>query len=177
MITSWFQHTLATPTPNTLPCTFQEQDVRQRYLRTRHELYPFQLTFGVEALVGSDNIPNWYLESYSTDAQTRSCREGIPPRKYLVDPMSNSMCPWYYENEYEADRFPAVISKARCRCVSCLNPITSRLDRHLTCRPIKYRMNVLKLSGCVEGLLKYNVTTIDVPVACACMRNTIESHS
>lgn len=173
VVLSWCHQVVTTPTADSLPCTFQDLNVTQRYQRTKQGFYPFQPALGIEALVDSDNIPNWQIPSYDQGSQISRCRQGVSPNIRLNNPTSRSLCPWYYQTDYQEDRFPAIISKAKCRCKHCLNPTTSMIDRDLSCRPIKYRMPILKLAGCVEGLLKYNMTSVEVPVACACMRNPI----
>lgn len=159
------------PSSNNLQCVFPNDVLRERYERTKQNFYPYQHAFGIEAFNETESMPSWLISSYDEEQQVTVCPENQSPRPWRASPMSDSVCPWYYENDYKPNRFPAIVSRAVCSCRECLNPTTSNVDPSYTCKEIKYKIQVLEKVDCIEGLFRYNLTTLDVPVACACLRN------
>ncbi|CAH1269900.1 Hypp4254 [Branchiostoma lanceolatum] len=57
-----------------------------------------------------------------------------------------SVCPWRYEDDFKADRFPhtlrvAVKTHTGSRCI---DPATGAPRRDLRCLPVEYKLNVLR---------------------------------
>ena len=76
-----------------------------------------------------------------------------------------SMCPWYYIHNIDEDRFPAILTEARCKCPNkCLaNPT-------LPCDPINYNILVLRKNTavCDGDYYTYDVGYQPIAVGCTC---------
>ena len=81
-----------------------------------------------------------------------------------------STCPWVYRSHYDADRYPSTILQAECRCQGCLDRQGLGQDADMECRPVIYRMQVVRRHQEVDGTYKYVPDWYDVPVSCACTR-------
>ena len=124
---------------------------------------PFNQTIQQRQTITPDDMP------YPDVATTTTC----PAEHEVREDWSTSAaatCPWTYEEDHDADRYPSVIARAVCRCQGCLDPYTGKASPDLECREVMYTMGVLRNNGCVEGVLKYDFEWYKVPVACTCMR-------
>ncbi|XP_072045635.1 uncharacterized protein [Amphiura filiformis] len=73
-------------------------------------------------------------------------------------------CPWDSVYDYNENRIPAYIKKARCLCENCMD----REDRG--CQEIKHPIKVWTKDNCTDGYQMYRMETIQVPVACICVK-------
>ncbi|XP_070556872.1 interleukin 17-like protein [Ptychodera flava] len=82
---------------------------------------------------------------------------------------NRSTCPYYYSYQTEEDRIPRTLTIVNCVCEYCIADDNSF---HLlnTCQQITQAIPVLRRKGCMDGLYKYELEMVDVPVACACLR-------
>ncbi|XP_060554461.1 interleukin 17-like protein [Ruditapes philippinarum] len=85
-----------------------------------------------------------------------------------------SSCPWYHIIEFDSDRIPLTLLKARCTCVNCLVPMRNgyRRDRNATsgsCKEVSYHMPVIR-RHCVGGEFQYRIAIENIPVGCTCQR-------
>ena len=72
------------------------------------------------------------------------------------------LCPWRYECDYDKNRIPQYLWKARC--FDSLGEYTSR--------PVSYRVPTLKLDNICNPFqtnMSWKLEIIDVPVACVCV--------
>ena len=106
---------------------------------------------------------------HSSDNDVAEC-----PLKEVVTEYSGvdqaSTCPWVYTTDYDADRYPSTILQAECRCQGCLDRQGLPQDMDMQCRPVTYRMQVVRRHRETDGTYSYVMDWYDAPVACACMR-------
>ncbi|XP_078608544.1 uncharacterized protein LOC144880302 [Branchiostoma floridae x Branchiostoma japonicum] len=93
-----------------------------------------------------------------TDSGSGSDSDDLPAhyRRHLSQPpipfddganiQGRSVCPWRYEDDFEANRFPhtlrvAVKTHTGSRCI---DPATGAPRRDLRCLPVEYKLNVLR---------------------------------
>ncbi|XP_072051778.1 interleukin-17C-like [Amphiura filiformis] len=98
-------------------------------------------------------------KEYFVESAKPPCPSGKPVGTELNDVAS---CPWDFTDDYDEDRIPAVIKKARCLCENC----NGRFD--MGCKEIKQPIKVFKKDICTKGYQMYRMETINVPVGCAC---------
>ena len=77
-----------------------------------------------------------------------------------------TLCPWEYVHNVDMDRFPPILTTAKCKCEKCLNAQNYR------CMPIFYAIDVLKKS-CFGDSFRWIRKTELIAVACACTRPSV----
>ncbi|XP_022089885.1 interleukin-17F-like [Acanthaster planci] len=84
----------------------------------------------------------------------------------------SATCPWRYETDYDADRFPSTLTQAVCSCAQegCLNPYTNEPEPDLECTPVMYSVPVMRRRDCVDGVADVYQDVESVTVACVCLR-------
>ena len=76
-----------------------------------------------------------------------------------------SLCPWGYEKEHDANRYPQYIHQAKCKSSTCTGYSG---DKTCKCTKISYLMPVLKRQSCnpATGIQSWNPVNIEVSTAC-----------
>ncbi|KAH3886010.1 hypothetical protein DPMN_010011 [Dreissena polymorpha] len=74
-----------------------------------------------------------------------------------------ALCPWDYEMNTDLNRFPPVLTVAKCKCRTCLN------SEEYKCSPVLYSVQVLK-QECNHGIKRWIRKTELIPVACTCIQ-------
>ena len=125
-----------------------------------------QTTFGILPFDVEDHVE-------APQQPNDTCHE-FRQRTITVDSPANlqGSCPWAYRTHIDSDRIPIRMEKAYCICEGCLH---HRGTGPGTCQVVNTNLNVLMKSAepCVDGLYKYELRTIEWPVACRCMDPTI----
>ena len=83
------------------------------------------------------------------------------PITYHTPLHSRTLCPWEYVLDTDPNRFPPVLTMAKCKCVRCFD--------NYTCKPVLYSINVLH-KQCINGSNKWVRRTQLISVACTCSR-------
>ena len=102
---------------------------------------------------------------------TSNCRIARQLFRSLTKPQRNeqSTCPWYVYLDYDSERIPQIIAKARCTCTMCIGVMDSSNNGPGRCEPVDSFRTVLRRckndSDCV-----YYVDVEAVPVGCSCNR-------
>ncbi|KAH3890730.1 hypothetical protein DPMN_014818 [Dreissena polymorpha] len=79
---------------------------------------------------------------------------------------SKTLCPWEYVHNTDLERFPPVLTIARCKCRKCMN------SDHYRCMPVFYAIDVLK-KQCIDGAIRWIRKSELISVACTCARPTV----
>ncbi|PIK36654.1 putative interleukin 17-like protein isoform X2 [Apostichopus japonicus] len=162
--------------PKVGECSFPDNEAYNRFVETRSSYYPFEPVYGVQLFNETESQRreiNEETNPYGSEAtKLENCPAGQKPSSiYKTNPAVGGTCPWTYDIDHDADRIPTTIGVARCLCdQGCLDPLTSKPRNDLVCRAVKYNMKVLYREGCSNGLYQYRSSTLEVPVACTCMR-------
>ena len=112
----------------------------------------------------------------------RNCPEEIKPGTQEL--MDISLCPWFIELDYDQQRYPRILLRAKCRCKHCVNIGKYKSDTEETiCKSVTVKKKVLrrKLSAhgrpvCKDGKAVYVSAWEDIPIACACALHVAEKH-
>ena len=85
---------------------------------------------------------------------------------------SNSTCPWYTVLDYDANRIPQTIAKAKCLRRRCLRVYDSQKSEQ--CEPIYSVLPVIR-KICVPdtGKYQFEIFMEAIPVSCACKTHSI----
>ncbi|XP_063968496.1 interleukin-17D-like [Lytechinus pictus] len=160
--------------PYCLPMNQADYESRER---NGHLFYPNQDAFAVQSFNISDvDLGRKEASSCPYDglSSAKSCPNGAKPSaSEPTNANQDGLCPWTYVECFDPDRIPMSISMAQCQCSACLDPYTHMADPNLRCQPIFHNMKVLRKTQCVDGLFRYEEETINIPVACACMRQRV----
>ncbi|XP_041483820.1 interleukin-17D-like [Lytechinus variegatus] len=160
--------------PYCLPMNQADYESRER---NGHLFYPNQDAFAVQSFNISDvDMGREETSSCPYDglSSAKSCPNGAEPSaSEPTNANQDGMCPWTYVECFDPDRIPMSISMAQCQCSACLDPYTHMADPNLRCQPIFHNMKVLRKTQCVDGLFRYEEETVNIPVACACMRQRV----
>ena len=85
-----------------------------------------------------------------------------------------STCPWYVYLDYDVDRLPQAMAKAKCSCKKCFNVFSSRRNSEKgSCEKIKSYVPVIRRQCSINMVYEYAVYMEMVPVGCTCKRNVI----
>jgi hypothetical protein len=112
------------------------------------------------------------------DSQTFYTDATVCPTTLTTDMNSatnhRSTCPWYYEANHDATRFPAVILYAVCRCLDCVGS-----DGTHQCQTIYKTLTVfVREDNCdVDGFYKYQQVEQQWPTGCVCVKKTMAESS
>jgi hypothetical protein len=74
---------------------------------------------------------------------------------------SRTLCPWEFVNDIDPNRFPPVLTMAKCTCARCFD--------NYACKPVFYSIHVLQ-KHCVNGSNKWVRRRQLISVACTCSR-------
>ena len=113
-----------------------------------------------------------YLSRLYGESKCKFRRRFRAGQEYSSNEMSS--CPWYYVIEFDSDRMPLTLLKARCTCVNCLVPVRNgyKRDRNATsgsCTEVSYHMPVIR-RVCIRGEFQYRIAIENIPVGCTCQR-------
>ncbi|XP_071964853.1 uncharacterized protein [Antedon mediterranea] len=130
--------------------------------------YPQTTIIPVHAFDVSLLLPGDY--DTQSSIPNRECPYNQAPTDYSLS--ESGLCPFDYYEDYQSDRIPARIMKARCRpsCTTCIDPFTNKQTSALQCKEVTYTMTVMKKVGCEGDVFKYEQYTEEFPVACVCQR-------
>ena len=94
------------------------------------------------------------------------CAKILQEMDEVASVISNTAaCPWIYYCDYNADRFPNYLFKARCRTASCSGDCSQEDSIHNTCQAHGIHVTVLHKSGnCGEWAPSQEI----LPIACTC---------
>ena len=108
---------------------------------------------------------NQRLEMYRRHASSipDTCPDLTDAEKSSTQLSVTSSCPWEVEQDFDAYRYPKIMSFAKCKCPNCRgNPDSS-------CEIIWQDTVVLRHNGtCVDGMYLYEPYLEPVSVGCAC---------
>lgn len=85
-----------------------------------------------------------------------------------------SSCPWYFVMDFDPDRIPSTLARAKCSCVKCLSASTVEdevpfkiVQRRGRCRAVNSYLPVIR-KYCIPGEYKYNIVQEQLTVGCTC---------
>ena len=100
--------------------------------------------------------------------------------------MDISICPWFVDLDYDKQRYPRILLKAKCRCEQCVKIGNYRSATEETvCKHVTVKEKVLRrqlsphqgTSICKDGKAVYLSTWEEIPIACACALNVAEKEN
>lgn len=126
-------------------------------------LYEHDLTHQGRFEITRQDYLNATRAAYLPD---QSCTR-IPVTSYTPLHM-RTLCPWEYVYDTDMDRFPPVLTVAKCKCSTCFDSYR--------CKPVFYNVHVLK-KQCTNGVIRWMRKTQLISVACTCVRPTVHEVS
>lgn len=93
----------------------------------------------------------------------QSC--GLPAVTRSTPLHSRTLCPWDYVQDYDEQRFPPVLTVARCKCKNCF-------DNYHKCKPVLYSIHILRRE-CIDSSIRWVRRTQLISVACTCSRPSL----
>ncbi len=128
-------------------------------------------------LPNNPKVMQFYVNAVHMDSDTslpnrrrhkRSLNGGInktcPSQPSTVGSIEErSLCPWYYSVNEQADRYPAVLMEAKCKCDQCLGN-----GGETSCQKVYTEMTVFTKIDCVDGYYQYIHSTEYIATACIC---------
>ncbi|XP_045172412.1 interleukin 17-like protein [Mercenaria mercenaria] len=130
-------------------------------------------TFAVtNTTVSSSYKKQTYISRLYGESKCKKRRRFSAVRNHTTSEMSS--CPWYYNLEFDSDRIPLTVLKARCSCVNCLVPMRNGYKRDPNsaggyCQEVSYHMPVIR-RDCVGEEFRYRIVIENIPVGCTCQR-------
>ena len=133
----------------------------------------------------TNNIDIRELQKHSYESTrllygNRRCRSVLRKKKYGIQLMDRSVCPWYIVLTVNHDRFPVYMATARCTCKKCYDadgnqPRVVRKNPPI-CVPIKIKVRVLRQQFapggsrklCDKNVFLYEESYEEVTVGCTC---------
>lgn len=80
---------------------------------------------------------------------------------YSTPLQNRTLCPWEFVEDIDVNRFPPVLTMAKCTCARCFD--------NYTCKPVLYSIHVLQ-KQCIDGVNKWVRRPQLISVACTCSR-------
>ncbi|XP_033124307.1 uncharacterized protein LOC117122721 [Anneissia japonica] len=110
--------------------------------------------------------------NYNTESEIphKECPYNKVPTDYSLS--ESGLCPFDFYEDYQADRIPATIMKARCRptCTTCIDPFDNTQTSTLGCEEVMYTMKAMRKVGCEGSVFQFEQYDEIFPVACICQR-------